>query len=486
MPNSRLSPLVTRRPVSDRRRHLARAAEVGADAEGAVTFWPPGDEPLAALKASSPERPLCAGSLSQRQDDSFKLTGGLSALPQAVTTVVISQPMLFPWPGFFEQMAIADIYFWLDDAQFSRGGFTNRTRIVHSGSVKWLSIPLAGKGAFQTIADLSPAEDFRPRHAAFLRQALAGAPYFALAMEIVDEVYARSSLCDLLVASAEVPAARLGLPLPSHRARTSASGIGGDSWRRVLDLVLSVGGTRYVTGHGAADYLDHEAFEAAGVAVEYMSYSKTPWRRSSAGSSPFASILDLVANVGEEAARYLRPTTVDWRKFVAARGERGDGKGEGGEPADSGNETLRARRSGLTARREIETRRVPGHDGRRNRMGDGQPIKIVSWADAHGGATRLGHPPTPRAHRLHAEVGVDVSGRRPRGIARHAARRFVLGYGPARTDARCRATRAPGSQPLRLPAASSLQRGRRRTHQGIPSHPGRPDAQPLRRRSERS
>jgi hypothetical protein len=32
---------------------------------------------------------------------------------------------------------------------------------------------------------------------------------------------------------------------------------------RPLDLVLSVGGTRYVTGHGAADYLDHEAFEAA-------------------------------------------------------------------------------------------------------------------------------------------------------------------------------------------------------------------------------
>jgi hypothetical protein len=227
--------------------------------------------------------------------------------------------MLFPWPGFFEQMALADVYFWLDDAQFSRGSFTNRTRIVHSGAVKWLSIPLAGKGAFQTIAELSPAEDFRSRHVAFLKQAFAGAPYSALAMEIVDEVYARSSLCDLLIASVEVPAARLGLPLPGRRARASASGIGGESWRRVRDLVLSVGGTRYVTGHGAADYLDHEAFEAAGVAVEYMAYSKTPWPRSSAGFSPFASILDLVANVGEEAADCLRPATVPWRRFLTDR-----------------------------------------------------------------------------------------------------------------------------------------------------------------------
>ena len=74
-----------------------------------------------------------------------------------MTTVVISQPMLFPWPGFFEQMMLADIYLWLDDAQFSRGSFTNRTRIVHGGAVKWLSIPLEGKGSFQSIRISSAA-----------------------------------------------------------------------------------------------------------------------------------------------------------------------------------------------------------------------------------------------------------------------------------------------------------------------------------------
>jgi hypothetical protein len=227
--------------------------------------------------------------------------------------------MLFPWPGFFEQMALADVYLWLDDVQFSRGSYTNRTRIVHGGAVKWLSIPLAGKGAFQSIAALAPTEDFRGRHAAFLSQAFAGAPHRSLAMEIVDAVYARGRLCDLLIASAEVPAKRLGLTMPQRWERTSATGIGGASWRRVLDLVLSVGGTRYVTGHGAADYLDHEAFEAAGVAVEYMAYSRMPWPRSSAGFSPFASILDLVANVGEDAPRYLRPATVPWKRFLHDR-----------------------------------------------------------------------------------------------------------------------------------------------------------------------
>ncbi len=70
-----------------------------------------------------------------------------------------------------------------------------------------------------------------------------------------------------------------------------------------------------MTGHGAAGYLDHEAFEAAGVAVEYMAYSKTPWPRPEPVFTPFASILDLIANVGPGASEYLRPATVDWRAF---------------------------------------------------------------------------------------------------------------------------------------------------------------------------
>jgi hypothetical protein len=236
-----------------------------------------------------------------------------------MTTVVISQPMLFPWPGFFEQMMLADVYFWLDDAQFSRGSFTNRTRIVDGGAVKWLSVPLAGKGSFQSIGDLVAGEDFRARHVAFLNQAFAQARYRPLAIEIVEEVYSEKSLCDLLIASVEIPAIRMGLRLPARRARTSASGIAGASWRRVLDLVLSVGGTRYVTGHGAANYLDHEAFEAAGVAVEYMAYSRTPWPRPEPHFTPYASILDLVACTGLRAAEYLRPSTIGWKAFLRER-----------------------------------------------------------------------------------------------------------------------------------------------------------------------
>ena len=62
---------------------------------------------------------------------------------------------------------------------------------------------------------------------------------------------------------------------PSQWLKSSKLGVPGTSWQRVLAIVKAVGGTRYVTAHGATNYLDHEAFERAGIAVEYIDYSKT-------------------------------------------------------------------------------------------------------------------------------------------------------------------------------------------------------------------
>jgi hypothetical protein len=242
-----------------------------------------------------------------------------------MTTVVISQPMFFPWPGFFEQWMLADIYLWLDDAKFSKGSFTNRIQIKHGSMRKWMSIPLAGKGSSQQIAALEPAEPFAERHLAFLRQAMQGAPHVDDAIALATEVYATRSLCALLMESVEKPAAWLSLPRPGRIERTSAMDTPGTSSQRVLDLVLAVGGTRYITGHGAAGYLDHGAFEAAGVSVEYMAYSLTPWPQKHGEFTPYVSILDLIANTGRGGVDFLRPATLGWREFLATHGRRHGG-----------------------------------------------------------------------------------------------------------------------------------------------------------------
>jgi hypothetical protein len=235
-----------------------------------------------------------------------------------MTSIVISQPQLFPWPGFFELVASADVYVHLDDAQFSRGGFINRVQIKHPAGSKWMTVPLKGRGSFQEINQVEAAgADWKRRHRDLVCQSLAQAPHLDLALAVLDAVYVTDRLVDLLMASIELPAAKMGLRRPRQWIRSSELGVAEASWERVLAIVKAVGGTRYVTAHGAASYLDHEAFESAGVAVDYMDYSKTAYPQLHGDFTPYVSVLDLIANLGMDAHTAIRPKTIPWRDFLA-------------------------------------------------------------------------------------------------------------------------------------------------------------------------
>src|SRR5262249_31052968 len=108
-----------------------------------------------------------------------------------MTTVVISQPMLFPWFGFFELVSSADIYVHLDDVQFSKGSFSNRIQIKHPSGIKWMTIPLVKRGAMQRICDLKAVgSDWRRGHYDLVSQSLREAPYFDKAAKLLRHVYA--------------------------------------------------------------------------------------------------------------------------------------------------------------------------------------------------------------------------------------------------------------------------------------------------------
>ncbi len=69
-------------------------------------------------------------------------------------TVVVLQPQFFPWRGVFEQIRLADEFVHLDDAQFQKGGFTNRVQIKTPHGPQWLTVPVLRSGKLPPIADV--------------------------------------------------------------------------------------------------------------------------------------------------------------------------------------------------------------------------------------------------------------------------------------------------------------------------------------------
>ncbi len=230
-------------------------------------------------------------------------------------TVVISQPMFFPWVGMLEQLKAADVYVHYDDVQFSKGSFTNRVQVKTASGVKWLTVPLEDVRLGMLIKDVrvDSRRDWRRSHLDLLRQAYRGAHEM---LELVERVYFFETpwLCEVAMASMTALADVFGVT-PKRQRLSSDLGIGGHGTERVLAVVKALGGTRYVSGAGGRAYLDHAAFAAAGVSVEYMDYAKQPYAQRHGEFTPFVSALDALASLGPAAARALLVSkTVSWKE----------------------------------------------------------------------------------------------------------------------------------------------------------------------------
>ena len=233
-------------------------------------------------------------------------------------TVVISQPMYFPWVGMLEQMRLADVFVHLDDAQFSKGGFFNRVQLKTEEGTPWLTVPLAETKLGQSLNETRMAEhDWRRKQLATLRQSYAAASHVEEMLGLVESVLEieHESLAVLSAASVEALAEFFEI-IPKDICLSSAMNIEGTGSARVLAICAALGAERYVTGHGAWEYLDHAAFEAAGIRVEYLDYQKREYPQLHGAFTPFVSALDLAANCGRAGREVIASGTVYWKDFA--------------------------------------------------------------------------------------------------------------------------------------------------------------------------
>jgi hypothetical protein len=237
--------------------------------------------------------------------------------------IVISQPMLFPWAGMLGQVRAADIFVHYPDVQFSKGSFVNRVQIKTAQGIKWLTVPLQGLRLGQRINEvrIDNHRNWRQEHLRSLSDAYASAPYVDEMLNLVESVYRfdYEVIGDLSAASLMALCKHYGLDSYRIFKNSDTLEIGGSSSQRVLDIVLELGGDVYLTGHGASRYLDHEAFEQAGVRVEYMDYVNPPYAQLHGEFTPYVSALDLIANTGSKGIDFIWPRSIYWKDFLSGK-----------------------------------------------------------------------------------------------------------------------------------------------------------------------
>jgi hypothetical protein len=219
-----------------------------------------------------------------------------------------------------EQIRLADYFIFYEDVQFSKGSFVNRVQIKTKAGMRWLTVPLHGLSLGQQIQDvmIDLRKDWRRQHLDVLRQAYADAPFFGHMIALVKDVFDTNptTIGELSKLSMTALSSYFGLNVLKRFESSASLPVQGSGSQRVLDIVKYLSGSRYITGHGAANYLNHQAFAKAGVQVEYMAYRKHPYPQLHGDFTPYVSALDLVANMGHDGLRFICSSTINWKEFV--------------------------------------------------------------------------------------------------------------------------------------------------------------------------
>jgi hypothetical protein len=225
-------------------------------------------------------------------------------------TVAIHQPNLYPWLGYFNKIARADVFVFLDDVQIQKTGasYTNRVSIALDGRAHPITAPIRRESGLWTIAATRFSdEDWRTRTIKTLQGAYAKAPCFRQSRDFVFGLIgdAADSIGEYNVRFIRSMAHALGLRARLVRSSELES-IEEEPTRRLADLVRAVDGNRYLSGNGAAAYQNREVFASHGIELEYIDNSRLVYAQPRTSAFiPGLSIIDALFAIGVEATGAL-------------------------------------------------------------------------------------------------------------------------------------------------------------------------------------
>lgn len=224
--------------------------------------------------------------------------------------IAIIQSCYVPWKGFFDLIGRCDEYVIFDSVQYVKRHWHNRNRIKTASGVEWLTIPVISKGRYeQPIDEVEIEKAWMEKHWRTLELAYRHAPFFEMLAPTIRGWYERAErenrLSEVNIIFLRGIAGLLGLT--TRIVRDTAYPVEGTKTERLLNIVLAAGADRYLSGPSAKTYFDESMFAAAGIAIEWMNYDGYPeYSQMHGGFEHAVSVLDLLFNVGPDAARYLR------------------------------------------------------------------------------------------------------------------------------------------------------------------------------------
>ncbi|MEK9968852.1 MAG: WbqC family protein [Ferrovibrio sp.] len=222
----------------------------------------------------------------------------------------IHQPAYLPWMGYFDKIARADVFVYMDNVQYQKGSFQNRNKIRTKAGPIWLTVPVETSGKlFSTLlADitLNNRVDWSAKHASALRMNYGKAPNFPARWPEIETYYLSDwqRLSDLCWSMMQGFLRMLDIKTKVVKA-SELTGCTGHKSELVYSICKAVGADCYISGSQGRDYLDMAAFRSGGIDVYFQQYQHPVYKQQYVGFEPFMGIVDALF-CDDDPARHFR------------------------------------------------------------------------------------------------------------------------------------------------------------------------------------
>ncbi len=219
--------------------------------------------------------------------------------------VAIIQSNYLPWKGYFDIIHDSDIFCFYDEVKYTKNDWRNRNKLYSKNGLFWLTIPIHKDAVKQKISEVMlPKTNWKEEHYTVIRETYKKAKFFSQLEPLIEDFYHGNDwefLSDLNQVFIKKISKTIGIE--TKFVNSKDYDLEGGRVERLINLLVKLGATEYISGPAAKDYLNgyENLFEAENIKLTFKDYSGySPYPQLSYPFENYVSIIDMIANVSLE------------------------------------------------------------------------------------------------------------------------------------------------------------------------------------------
>jgi len=220
--------------------------------------------------------------------------------------VTIHQPEHLPYFGFLDKVNKSDIFVILDDVDFKKNNFQNRNQILSQNGAKWISISVEMKGLENKHINVRKVkENWKEHYRNQVVEAYRKYDYFDDGLKIIDNMLSNESNLMMDYNLSYMKNIFSLLSIDTKLIFSSSLNIETTKTQRLYDICKALGGTSYLAGQGAIDYLDEDIFQQDVKLLKHTFVHPKYEQLNSSEFIPYMSSLDFIMSIGIDNLREM-------------------------------------------------------------------------------------------------------------------------------------------------------------------------------------